>query len=101
MNDIVAMPYFGSKPTSTKLDIPHIIKTAVGTWFSFSESKDKRKITHEDIAITSFAPLDEIRKDFLSSGYSEDVVDSLIVGLSELPEYEESNNYQTGKKEDR
>lgn len=51
---------------------------------------DFGKIYHEDIPVFSFSPLDEIRKSLLESGHSKDEVDSVILGLSQLPEYDTS-----------
>lgn len=56
-------------------------------------------LTHEDIPVFSFAPLDEIRKDLMEAGYPAKEIDSTIAGLSELPEYASSNRDQTSKNQ--
>lgn len=53
-------------------------------------------LTHEEIPTFSFAPLDQIRRDLMEAGHSTEEVDSTIAGLSELPEYANSQRNQTG-----
>lgn len=54
-------------------------------------------LTHDDIPIFSFAPLDQIRRDLVEAGHSEEEVESTIAGLSELPEYASSQRNQTSR----
>ena len=61
---------------------------------------DFGKLTHNDIPVFSFAPLVEIKKDLLASGYSKKDVKSMIIGLSELPEYANSKYNKTRKAKD-
>lgn len=54
-------------------------------------------LRHDDIPVFSFAPLEEIRRDLLGAGHSIEEVDSTIAGLSELPEYANSNRNTSSK----
>jgi N-dimethylarginine dimethylaminohydrolase len=53
-------------------------------------------LSHEDIPVFSFASLKQIRKDLRKEGYSVAEIDSTIAGLSELPEYANSERNQEG-----
>lgn len=69
---------------------PYDNKPTVGG-VNWAEMKiEAGELTHEDIPMFSFASLDQIRKDLEETGYPQEEIDSTIVGLSELPEYENS-----------
>lgn len=60
---------------------------------------DENELIHRSIPIFSFAPLEEIEAHFLGCGYSKREVKSLITGLSELPEYANSNRNKKSKRQ--
>lgn len=62
------------------------------------EWRDFEKWTHDKIPVFSFAPLDEIRKDFLKAGFPKEEIKSMIVGLSQLPEYANSKRSKKSKR---
>lgn len=55
-------------------------------------------LTHDDIPVFSFAPLDHIREDLAQAGYTQEEVESTIAGLSELPEYADSKRNKKSRK---
>lgn len=55
-------------------------------------------LTHEDIPIFLFPPLEEIRKDLTEAGRSAEEIENTIAGLSELPEYANSHRNQTRRR---
>ena len=55
-------------------------------------------ITHDNIPEFLFSPLDQIEKDLLASGHSRKEVKSVMVGLSQLPEYATSKRNSTRTK---
>lgn len=62
------------------------------------DSTEAGTLTHEDIPTFSFASLDQIERDLEEQGYSEEEIESTIVGLSELPEYADSKRNKKGRK---
>ena len=65
------------------------------------ENIDTTKLTHQGIEIFSFVPLKDIKKRFSETGlYSKTEIDSMIKGLSELPEYAKNKRKQKSGKKD-
>lgn len=75
------------------------ILTVVGEWVG--TSTPPTKLTHEDIPVFSFPPLEEVKKEFLQAGYSGEEVESITAGLSELPEYATSKVNKTRREKNQ
>lgn len=69
-----------------------------GNTSSKNVNTESLSVTHEDIPEFLFAPLDEVKKDLLDSGRSPEEVESVIAGLSQLPEYATSKRIINGKR---
>ncbi|OGK64407.1 hypothetical protein A2313_00790 [Candidatus Roizmanbacteria bacterium RIFOXYB2_FULL_41_10] len=59
---------------------------------------NKGELLHQEIPMFTFPSLNEIRKEYLKKGYSSKEVNSMIAGLSELPEYARSNGSKKSLK---
>ncbi|OGK15157.1 hypothetical protein A2774_05735 [Candidatus Roizmanbacteria bacterium RIFCSPHIGHO2_01_FULL_39_12c] len=57
-------------------------------------------ITHDDIPLNEATPRKEVKEAFLDAGYTKAVVESMIKGLSELPEYGKNTDKQERREED-
>ncbi len=73
------------------------ILIVVGEWTNTQPTK----LTHEDIPVFSFPPLEEVKKEFLQAGYSGEEVESVTAGLSELPEYATSKTNKTRREKNQ
>lgn len=73
---------------------------SISRWVNWVETLiELKNITHKDIPVFEFRPLEEIRSMLEEAGYSQQEVEGTISGLSELPEYaSQSNINKTGKR---
>lgn len=94
-NDINECTKFEYKKESTVEIKPKA--PAVWRLIWIDQTIHKSNLTHENIPVFSFAPLDVIKKDYLEQGYSSEEVESMIAGLSELPEYAKSKRNKQSK----
>lgn len=66
--------------------------TTTSTWVNWIETLiETKSVTHKDIPVFKFRPLEEIRSMLQKAGYGKKEVEGTISGLSELPEYASQN----------
>ena len=81
---------FSTKIVSTNRSAQDLIND----WFETANELDNINNipNHEDIPVFGFKPLNEIRQQLIQAGHTTEHVNSIINGLSELPEYASKSN---------
>ncbi len=76
-----------TKPITTSTNKP--AQDLINEWFEVAKKIDNISdiTSYDDIPVFNFRPLSEIRQSLEGAGHSATTIESIINGLSELPEY--------------